>query len=107
MTTLDSIQAKIAKLQAQATELASTKSTAVLEKIRGLMEKHSVTLVDIEAFVGKRRGRKSQAVAAAKQSTSTAKYADPKTGATWTGQPAVFRGWGPYRKSGRSSENCR
>uniref|UniRef100_UPI00158AD6B2 H-NS family nucleoid-associated regulatory protein n=1 Tax=Burkholderia anthina TaxID=179879 RepID=UPI00158AD6B2 len=40
----------------------------------------------IEAFVGKRRGRKSQAEATARKSGSTAKYADPKTGATWTGR---------------------
>lgn len=85
MATLQSIQARIQKLQAQAQELAAAKSTEVLEKIRGLMEKHGVSVADIEAFVGKRHGRKSQPGAAAKPSTSTAKYADPKTGATWTG----------------------
>ncbi|MFX1675071.1 H-NS family nucleoid-associated regulatory protein [Paraburkholderia sp. A2WS-5] len=85
MATLDSIQAKLAKLQAQATALATTKSTAVLEKIRGLMEKHSVTLADIEAFVGKRRGRKSGVSTATKQNSSVAKYQDPRSGATWTG----------------------
>jgi DNA-binding protein H-NS len=86
MATLGSIEAKIAKLQAQATALASTKSTAVLEKIRGLMEKHSVTLADIEAFVGKRRGRKPGASTATKQNASAEKYRDPKSGATWTGR---------------------
>ncbi|MDN7993667.1 H-NS family nucleoid-associated regulatory protein [Burkholderia orbicola] len=85
MATLQSIQAKIQKLQAQAEELAAAKSTAALEKIRDLMEKYDVSLAEIEAFVGKRRGRKSQAGAPAKKSGSTAKYADPKTGATWTG----------------------
>ncbi|WP_081057039.1 H-NS family nucleoid-associated regulatory protein [Burkholderia vietnamiensis] len=85
MATLQSIQAKIQKLQAQAQELAAVKSTAALEKIRDLMEKHDVSVAEIEAFVGKRRGRKSQAGATAKKSASPAKYADPKTGATWTG----------------------
>ncbi|RQX90796.1 H-NS family nucleoid-associated regulatory protein [Burkholderia stagnalis] len=85
MATLQSIQAKIQKLQAQAQELAAAKSTAALEKIRDLMEKHNVSVAEIEAFVGKRHGRKSTASAAAKKSTSTAKYVDPKTGATWTG----------------------
>jgi DNA-binding protein H-NS len=85
MATLDSIQAKISKLQAQAEALASTKSTAGLTKIRDLMEKHGVTLADIEAFVGKRRGRKPGAVAATR-GVVAAKYLDPKTGATWTGR---------------------
>ncbi|WP_082991754.1 H-NS family nucleoid-associated regulatory protein [Paraburkholderia tropica] len=85
MATLESIQAKIAKLQAQAATVASTKSTAALEKIRELMHKHSVTIADIEAFVGKRRGRKPSQTATAKASPSAPKYLDPKTGATWTG----------------------
>ncbi|WP_321929735.1 H-NS family nucleoid-associated regulatory protein [Paraburkholderia guartelaensis] len=85
MATLQSIQARIAKLQAQAESLASTKSSAVLEKIRGLMDKHAVTIADIEAFVGKRRGRKPGTTVATKQGSSAAKYLDPKTGATWTG----------------------
>lgn len=86
MTTLESIQARIAKLQAQAETLVATKSTVVLDKIRDLMEKHGIGVSDIEAHVGKRRGRKSGATAAAKQSISAAKYVDPKTGATWSGR---------------------
>lgn len=85
MATLDSIQAKIAKLQAQAEAVASSKSTAALEKIRDLMHKYSVSVADIEAFVGKRRGRKPGQAATAKPAASAAKYLDPKTGATWTG----------------------
>ncbi|MBN3853954.1 H-NS histone family protein [Paraburkholderia sp. Ac-20340] len=85
MATLESIQEKIAKLQAQAAVVASTKSTAALEKIRDLMHKHSISVADIEAFVGKRRGRKPGEAASAKSATSAAKYFDPKTGAAWTG----------------------
>lgn len=84
MATLESINARIAKLKAQAETLVSKKSTAVLDKIRGLMEKHGIVVSDIEAHAGKRRGRKP-GTAAAKQSASVAKYRDPKTGATWTG----------------------
>jgi len=86
MATLESIQAKIAKLQAQAEAIVVSKSTVVLDKIRDLMEKHGIGVSDIEAHVGKRRGRKSGATAAVKQSTSAAKYVDPKTGATWSGR---------------------
>ncbi|WP_343665043.1 H-NS family nucleoid-associated regulatory protein [Paraburkholderia tropica] len=85
MATLESIQAKIAKLQAQAATVASTKSTAALEKIRDLMHKHGVGLAEIEAFVGKRRGRKPGQTASAAKTATAAKYLDPKTGATWTG----------------------
>lgn len=86
MTTLQSVQAKILKLQAQAQELAATKSKVGLEKISALMEKHGVTVADIEAFVGKRRGRKPQSGIAAKQGGAAAKYVDPKSGATWSGR---------------------
>ncbi|WP_321845892.1 H-NS family nucleoid-associated regulatory protein [Paraburkholderia bannensis] len=85
MATLETIQAKIAKLQAQAEAVVSTKSTAALEKIRDLMHKHGVGLAEIEAFVGKRRGPKPGQTASAKKTASAAKYLDPKTGATWTG----------------------
>ncbi|MFP4829398.1 H-NS family nucleoid-associated regulatory protein [Paraburkholderia sp. BR10879] len=44
-----------------------------------------MTVADIEAFVGKRRGRKPGKAVVAKQGSSAAKYRDPKTGATWTG----------------------
>ncbi|MEX3930060.1 H-NS family nucleoid-associated regulatory protein [Paraburkholderia sp. BR10936] len=86
MATLESIQAKIAKLQAQAEAIVVSKSTVVLDKIRDLMEKHGIGVSDIEAHVGKRRGRKAGATAAVKQSTSAAKYVDLKTGATWSGR---------------------
>lgn len=86
MATLESIQTRIAKLQAQAEALVAKKSTEVLERIRGMMEKHGITTADIEAHVGgKQRGRRAGIKAAAKPATSAAKYRNPKTGATWTG----------------------
>lgn len=85
MATLEAIQARIAKLQAQAETLVVTKSTAVLDKIRGLMQKHGLTIADVDAHGGKRRGRKSGTSATAKKSAAVARYADPKTGATWSG----------------------
>ncbi|WP_322048001.1 H-NS family nucleoid-associated regulatory protein [Paraburkholderia sp. J67] len=82
MATLDSIQAKIAKLQAQAEALVVTKSTVVLNKIRDLMDKHGISVADVDAHVGKRRGGKA---AKAVGTASVAKYRDPKSGATWSG----------------------
>jgi DNA-binding protein H-NS len=94
MVTLDAINSKIAKLQKQAAVIAERQSSVGLTKIRELMQKHGLTVADIEGFVGKRRGRKpaaSQGKAAATTPRASVhhvapKYADPKTGATWTGR---------------------
>jgi len=87
MATIQSIQAKIARLQAQAEAIATAKSTVVLDKIRELMERHQISVTDVETHIGKRRGRKSanKAGSGAGKAGSAAKYRDPKTGATWTG----------------------
>ncbi|MHB9838029.1 H-NS family nucleoid-associated regulatory protein [Paraburkholderia terrae] len=87
MATLESLQAKIAKLQVQAEAIAKKDSSGVIAKIRDIMEKHGLTTADIEAYASgaKKRGRKPGVKAAAKAASSVAKYRDPKTGATWTG----------------------
>jgi DNA-binding protein H-NS len=86
MATLESLQAKIQKLQAQAEALAAKKSIAVIEKIKSLMAEHGLTTADIDAHAGgKKRGPKPGAKAAAKSSALAARYRDPKTGATWSG----------------------
>jgi DNA-binding protein H-NS len=85
MVTLESLQAKIAKLQAQAETIAKNQSSTVIAKIRELMEKHGLTMADIDAHVdGKGRGRKPAGAKVAATS-AVAKYRHPKTGATWTG----------------------
>ena len=94
MVTLDAIKVKIAKLEKQATAIAEKQSAIGLEKIRELMHRHGLSLADIESFVGKRRGRKPSAKSAngaAKSARGTTrpvapKYADPKSGATWSGR---------------------
>ena len=87
MVTLENLQAKISKLQAQAEGIVTKQKSSALEKIRGLMEKHGVTTAEIEAHSGgKRRGRKPGTKVTAKQATSAPLYADPKSGATWSGR---------------------
>lgn len=87
MATLESIQTRIARLQAQAQELVAKQSTVVLDKIRELMTKHGITTADIDAHVGKQHGRKpGKQAATSKHIAGAAKYRDPKTGATWTGR---------------------
>ncbi|MFM0218050.1 H-NS family nucleoid-associated regulatory protein [Paraburkholderia caledonica] len=86
MATLESLQAKIQRLQAQADALLAKKSSAVIEKIKNLMAEHGLTTADIDAHTGRRkRGPQPGAKAAAKSPASAAKYRDPKTGATWSG----------------------
>ncbi|WP_029972047.1 H-NS family nucleoid-associated regulatory protein [Paraburkholderia graminis] len=87
MATLESLQAKIQKLQAQADALLAKKSSAVIEKIKNLMAEHGLTTADIDAHAGgKKRGPKLGANAAAKAPSAVANYRDPKTGATWSGR---------------------
>ncbi|MGU7785055.1 H-NS family nucleoid-associated regulatory protein [Burkholderia sp. PU8-34] len=90
MATLEAIQTKIAKLQKQAEAMVQTQSVTGLTKIRELMEKHGLTVADIEGFVSRKRGRKSGGAAGvvgqkAKRPVQ-AKYQDPKSGATWSGR---------------------
>ena len=90
MATLQAVQAKIKKLQAQAEAMVARESSIVIANIRSLMEKHNLTTADIDAFSGRRkRGRPSSKSAgsliAGTPAKGAAKYMDPKTGATWTG----------------------
>ncbi|MFM0387608.1 H-NS family nucleoid-associated regulatory protein [Paraburkholderia dipogonis] len=85
-TTLEAMQAKIKKLQAQADALIAKQSSGVIEKIRELMAKHGLTTADIDAHVGgKQRATKAVAKTTSKGSAAAVKYRDPKSGATWTG----------------------
>jgi DNA-binding protein H-NS len=91
MTTLEAIQNKIAALQAKADAMASKETTRVVAQIRDIMDKHGLTISDIEAQLGrKRRGRPSASGKAASVASKTKgklppKYMNPKTGETWSG----------------------
>jgi DNA-binding protein H-NS len=102
MATLEQIQTKVKKLQAQAEAIIAKRTQAVLSDIRALMEKHGLTAADIDAYgpARKRPGRpagktsatavKGKRKARAKADSSAkaklpAKYRNPKTGQTWSG----------------------
>jgi DNA-binding protein H-NS len=102
MPTLEQIQAKLKKLQAQAETLIAKRAHSVLNDIRKLMDAHGLTIADIDAHssaVKKGRGRpagsttklkgkqaaKTKSGKAAAKVKLPAKYRDPKTGATWSG----------------------
>jgi DNA-binding protein H-NS len=82
MATLEAIQMKIKRLQAQAEAVAAKQASATLDRIQDLMRKHGITIADIEAHVG---GRSRRAATATRSGIGAAKYQDPKTGATWSG----------------------
>ncbi|CAB3784633.1 H-NS family nucleoid-associated regulatory protein [Paraburkholderia fynbosensis] len=91
MPTLEQIQAKLKKLQAQADILVARKAQVAVDQIRDLMLKHGLTTEDIEAKAKARRvarglnGHVGTGKAKASASGKPAKYRDHKTGATWTG----------------------
>lgn len=85
MATLENIQAKIARLQAEAEAIMKKQSSAVA-KIGELMEKYGLTLADLESHLGdSRRRRRGVQGNALSKPAGAAKYLDPKSGATWTG----------------------
>ncbi|KAA1006214.1 H-NS histone family protein [Paraburkholderia panacisoli] len=87
MTTLESMQAKIKKLEQQAEALIAKQSSGVIEKIRKLMAEHGLKAADIEGHAsGKRGAKKVGAKTADKTRDAAAKYRDPKSGATWSGR---------------------
>lgn len=95
-STLEQIQAKVKKLQAQAEAIIASNSKAALNQIHELMAKHGLTTADIDTHIGsgkndKKRSAGKAAVARTKIVSQTkgklpAKYLNPKTGETWSGR---------------------
>ncbi|MFM0219759.1 MULTISPECIES: H-NS histone family protein [Paraburkholderia] len=83
MATLESLQAKIQRLQAQADALLAKKSSAVIAKIKNLMEEHGLTTADIDAHAG---GKKSAKAGNYVRGPQPALYRDAKSAATWSGR---------------------
>jgi DNA-binding protein H-NS len=95
MATLDQIQAKLTKLQAQADAMLARKAQAAVNQIRDIMLKHGLTTEDIEAKAKAKRQAKASNGSADHVKVKTydgvkgkaaPKYQHPKTGATWTGR---------------------
>ncbi|BBU32496.1 hypothetical protein BTHE68_62300 (plasmid) [Burkholderia sp. THE68] len=94
MTTLENIQARMKRLQAQAETILAKQAQAAVDQIRELMLKHGLTTADIEAKAkAKRDAKAGVAIAASRGSKAPlatkgklpAKYQNPKTGETWSG----------------------
>lgn len=91
MPTLEQIQAKLKKLQAQADALIARQTKVAVDEIRDLMLKHGLTTEDIEGSAKARRSARGLNGHAGNEKSKNmgtvkaAKYRDHKTGATWTG----------------------
>ncbi|SAL00359.1 histone family protein nucleoid-structuring protein H-NS [Caballeronia calidae] len=86
MATLESIEAKIAKLQSQADAITKKQSTKVIAEIHALMSEHGITIDDLgSGSVGKKAGTKMTGKSSSDKTASNAKFRDPKSGATWSG----------------------
>ncbi len=94
MATLEQIQSRMKKLQAQAEALLAKRAQAAVNQIRELMLKHGLTTADIEARAKARREAKAAGrhlsngvskLASGAKGKMPPKYRDPKTGATWSG----------------------
>jgi DNA-binding protein H-NS len=89
--TVNEIKKQIAVLEAKAARLAEEETKASVGKIRAMMNQLGVTLEHLTSAVSKKASAVKKAVVGKKPATTkrtskgAAKYADPKTGKTWSG----------------------
>lgn len=93
--TVSALRKQIAALEARAAKLTQAEMKSSVAKVRALMDSLGVTIEHLGARVSKaagdaKRSAMGSSVAAKKRSSKrtgagVAKYADPKTGKTWTG----------------------
>jgi DNA-binding protein H-NS len=81
MSKLTALKKQIAALEAQAERIAKQEMGSAIAKIKDIMAEFNLTIEHLtQAVGGKRAAKKTKA-----KSASVAKYADPKTGKTWSG----------------------
>ncbi len=90
MSKLTAIHKQIAALQAEAERITKQEMSAAIAKVKGLMSEFGLTIEHLtQSVVGKPAAKKTKAAKATKPATSkparAAKYADSKTGKTWSG----------------------
>ena len=89
MSKLTAIQKQIAALQAKAERITKQEMSAAVAKVKSLMSDFGVTIEHLtHSVVGKPTAKKStvgKTAKASKKTASVAKYADPKSGKTWSG----------------------
>jgi DNA-binding protein H-NS len=81
MSKLTALKRQIAALEAQAERIAKAEMSSAIAKIKDIMSEFNLTIEHLtQTVAGKRAAKKTKA-----KKVSVAKYADPKTGKTWSG----------------------
>ena len=81
MSKLTALKKQIAALEAQAERIAKEEMSFAVAKVKSIMAEFNLTIEHLTQSVsGKRVAKKTKA-----KTASVAKYADPKTGKTWSG----------------------
>jgi DNA-binding protein H-NS len=81
MSKLIALKKQIAALEAQAERIAKEEMASAIAKVKGIMAEFNLTIEHLtQTVAGKHTARKAKS-----KTASVAKYADPKTGKTWSG----------------------
>ena len=81
MSKLTALKKQIAALEAQAERIAKEEMASAIARVKDIMAEFNLTIEHLTQAVG----GKSAAKKAKVKTASVAKYADPKTGKTWSG----------------------
>lgn len=115
MSNLIDIQNQIEKLQKQAADIKAKDFAKTVQEIVGKMQAFGITLKDLQAALGKNRGRKGTARKASRKTVVkkagrqtgkpvAAKYKGPK-GETWSGRGLMPKWLSELVKQGRKKED--
>ena len=87
MSKLTALKKQIAALQAQAERIAKTEMSSAIAKVKDIMAEFNLTIEHLTQSAGGKRAAKVPKVPKVPKvkTASVAKYADPKTGRTWSG----------------------
>ena len=83
MSKLTALKKQIAALEAQAERIAKEEMASAIAKVKDIMAEFNLTIEHLSQAVGGKRAAKKAKPKA--KTASVAKYADPKTGKTWSG----------------------
>jgi DNA-binding protein H-NS len=95
MSKLTAIRKQIAALEAEAARISQVEIKAAIAKVKEIMSEFGLTIEHLSGAISKVGKKAAAKKAVAKRAgVSVAKYADPKTGKTWSGfgrAPYAFR----------------
>lgn len=85
MSKLTALKKKIAVLEAQAERIVKTEMSSAVAKVKDIMAEFNLTIEHLTQSVSGVRAAKQAKTKTKAKTASVAKYADPKTGKTWSG----------------------